>query len=100
MKNNLPAFLIEIERQGRALSILALFSLIGYDNSWWDNVIDKVLEGLVNNNGIWDTDIIDDLEKSGVRTGRFHHTKVRRTVWEMADMMYEKLSNIWLLSRD
>ncbi len=97
MKNNLPVFLIEIERQGRALSTLSLFSSVGYDNLWWDSAIDKVLEGLVNNNCIWDADIIDDLEKLGVKNDRYRHTRVRRTVWEMADKMYEKLNILFCM---
>lgn len=98
MKNNLPVLLLEIERNGKALSTLALFSSIGYNEHWWNHAINKILEGLVNNNGIWDVDINDDLEKLGVNNVRFHHTRIKRTVWEMADKMYEKITNAVSLS--
>ncbi len=89
-KDKLPVFLIEIERLGKALSTLVLYSATDYEEHWWNLAIDKVIESLVNNNGIWDADVIDGLEKSGVRNERFHHNRVRRTVSEMADRMYEK----------
>lgn len=89
----IPAFLIEIERLGKSLSTLVLLSTIGYDELWWNNVFDKVVVGLVNNNGVWDIKVNDELELLGIRNERFHHTHVRRTVWEMADKMYEKLIN-------
>ena len=91
---SLPIFLIEIERLGRSLSTLVLLSQMGDDESWWNSVFDKVVVGLVNNNGVWDVTVMDELETLGVRNERFHHTHVRRTVWEMADKMYEKLINL------
>jgi len=90
----LPFYLIEIERLGKTLSTLLLLSLIGYDEAWWDNVFDKVVTALVNNNGAWDIKVNDELELLGVRNERFHHTHVSRTVPEMADKMYEKLINV------
>lgn len=90
-KDKLPVFLIEIERLGKALSTLVLYSDIDYVEHWWNIAIDKVIEGLVTNNGIWDVEVIDGLEKSGVRNERYHHTRVSRNVSEMADRMYEKV---------
>ncbi len=99
LNNNLTVYLIEIERLGKALSTLVLYSSTYYEMNWWNNHFNKVLEGLVNNNGAWDIDVIDTLKELEIKNMRFHHTHVRRNIWEMADKMYEKIFNLFNINK-
>lgn len=59
--------LLEIERYGRSISILAMKS---DKNVKWENVINTILIGLFNKSGAWDGDVIEKIKRSGVEVRR------------------------------
>lgn len=89
--------LIEIDRQGKSLSTLAIFYVKIFDEINMRSDITKILESLVDNNGIWDNTVLKNIKNDDIQIHRFHHTSMDRNVWELADKLYEKLLNLFSL---
>lgn len=64
--------IIDIEREGRALSILILMAK-GKAN--WKWIYSKLIYGVVNESGVWSNKVIDEIYKMGIIVKRRRHGK-------------------------
>lgn len=69
--------IIDIEREGRALSILVLDA---QNNVNWKWVYSKLLYGVVNESGVWSKKVIDGVRDSGIILERRKHVKVLKSL--------------------
>ena len=86
--------LIEVERQGRPLSTLVLIFRKVFTQLEENAIFHQVLTSLVNNNGSWNQDVLNNFSGKGVGTERIMHTRKSYSIGELADRLYEKLVNI------
>lgn len=89
-RNGTIIHLMEIERQGKSLSTLALMDQ-RKNTPVQDQVFHEILTGLVNKNGTWDKKIMNGLAGKGIINERIKHTYAKRELWEIADRLYEKI---------
>ncbi len=68
--------IIDIEREGRALSILVLKV---QDKIYWKWIYSKLLYGVVNESGVWSNKVIDQICKMGIIVERKKHIKVLKS---------------------
>ena len=92
-KNGSSVYLIEVERNGKALSTIMLSNNGGHEKEVLISAVNKILESLVDNNGVWDNGVFNTFENMGIGSQRYHHTHMERNVWELADRLYDKLIN-------
>jgi hypothetical protein len=90
--NGQVVYLLEVERQGKPLSTLALKRRWDIQNIE-DYVFMEILKGLVNNNGTWSKNVMKDLTRKGIVDERIRHTYAKKDLWELADRLYEKILN-------
>lgn len=86
--------LIEIERQGRPLSTLVLIFRKQITKSEENAIFHQILKSLVNNNGSWNQDVLNNFFGKGVRNERIMHTRKSWSIEELADRLYFKLLNV------
>lgn len=63
---------LEVERENRALSILILSSTVSIN---WNQLIDSLLLNLVNSSGIWEREVLRNLERKNVVIQKAKHSK-------------------------
>lgn len=88
-----PCQLIEVERQGRPLSTLVLIFRKMFTQPEESAIFHQILKSLVNNNGSWNQDVLDNLYSKGVDNERIMHTRKSWSIEELADRLYEKIYN-------
>lgn len=86
--------LIEVERQGRPLSTLVLIFKKVFTQLEESTIFHQVLTSLVNNNGSWNQDVLNNFSSKGVGNERIMHTRKSWSTEELANRLYEKLLNI------
>lgn len=89
MDNSEEYSLIEIEREERSLSRLLLYSM---QNINWMRVYLRILLGLVNKSGTWDSQGLKRLEMNGVHCKRIRHKSEKSSIVDKCDYMYEKIT--------
>lgn len=90
MNDNKEYSLIEIEREERSLSRLLLYSM---QNVNWMRVYLKILLGLVNKSGTWDSQGLKRLERNGVMIKRIRHKSGKNSMFDKCDYIYDKIIN-------
>ena len=91
---NCTYHLIEVERQGRPLSTLVLIFRKIINKSEESAVFHQVLISLVNNNGSWNQDVLNNFSGKGIGNERIMHTRKSWSIDELADRLYEKIINM------
>lgn len=86
--------LIEVERQGRPLSTLVLIFRKTINKSEENAIFHQVLTSLVNNNGSWNQDVLNNFFGKGIGNERIMHTRKEWRIDELADRLYLKLLNV------
>jgi hypothetical protein len=79
MKDNMTYSLIEVEREGKSLSMLLLYSM---KITNWKRVYSSVTLGLVNKSGSWDPKVLSSLEKIDVYSNRIMHAYGKKNLIE------------------
>ncbi|WP_040327629.1 Tn7-like element transposition protein TnsE [Clostridium ihumii] len=64
--------IIDIEREGRSLSILVLKV---QDKVNWKWIYNRLLYGVVNESGIWSNNVINNVCRMGIKVNRKRHSK-------------------------
>lgn len=64
--------ILEVERENRALSMLILSSTVSVN---WNQLIDALLLNLVNSSGIWEREVLRNLERKNVALQKAKHSK-------------------------
>ncbi|MEJ8555170.1 Tn7-like element transposition protein TnsE [Tepidibacter sp. Z1-5] len=88
MKNNSTYNLIEVEREGKSLSMLLLYSLSDID---WERIYSSVTLGLVNKCGSWDSKMLKYLEGRFIYSNRIRHISDKKSFSEKAEFLYSKM---------
>lgn len=91
LENKDVVHLLEIERQGKSLSILKLFSNNKITSQELTSIVNNVLIGLVNNNGSWCNKTLDRLYNKGIYNERIRHGRKKRNIKEVANRLYKKI---------
>lgn len=94
IRNRGTIYILEIERQGKSLSTLALLCKTKQCFDWSD-IFNKILTSLVNKNGTWDNKVMNKLVKLGIHNERIRHTYAKRKIWELSDRIYEKFLDFY-----
>lgn len=76
MIDGIQRSIIDIEREGRALSILVLGAQRKVNWKW---IYSKLLYGVVNESGVWSNEVIRNISCMGISIERKKHTKVLRS---------------------
>ncbi|QXM06631.1 Tn7-like element transposition protein TnsE [Crassaminicella indica] len=88
MNNGKEISLLEVEREERSLSILLLYAVKAIN---WGNVYLKVILGLVNKNGTWDSQGLKKLEGKGIFSKRIRHKYDKSSIYDKCEYIYEKI---------
>lgn len=77
---------LEIERESRSLSMLILFSINSVE---WPSIIQVILLGLVNKNGVWAKGLIMEIDSGGIVVKKAKHSK--KSIMHKAKLLFKKM---------
>lgn len=89
--NEKSLHILEIERGDTSLSTLVLYSNKKLINVIWQKIVNKILDGLINQYGTWDSKYLLKLKEKGIRNKRIRHTSFKKEVKELSQRLYDKL---------
>ncbi len=88
LENRSIRYLLEVEREGKSLSILLLYTT--NIKQITKEIFSNILESLVDNGGTWDNVVLDKLKNKGIISRRIRHTQSNKNVVELARRLYLK----------
>jgi hypothetical protein len=93
INNKKTIYLIEVERYGKSLSTLIINPSI-HESENMQVITNEILEGLVEKNGVWDSNIIEKYNNRGFTFNRIKHISINKDIFELAERLYDKIVTI------
>lgn len=92
--DNMTSYVIEVERCGKALSTLLIRAIYVVNELIIEEIILKLLNGLIVKDGSWNTDYLNRLKQKGVQNKRIRHWLQKCNYENWSDKLYQDISGI------